>query len=121
MDILLDNDGDLYINNKGDIEIKNSVRQKIRTKLLWIENEWRWNPDEGLPYFDLLDKNPDADEFESMIREKIFETEEVTEVGDVSIVYDARNREALIKYEAVTSSEIIREEVVINGKIRSNR
>nr|DAS44158.1 MAG TPA: baseplate wedge protein [Caudoviricetes sp.] len=120
MDILLDNNGDLQINSSGDIEIKNSVRQKIRTRLLWIENEWRWNPEEGLPYFSLLDKNPDIDEFESLIREKIFEVDEVTEVGEVTISYDIKERIAAISYVAMTDFETIREEVLINVRIRSN-
>ena len=120
LDILLDNDGDLYINKQGDIEIQDSVRQKIRTRLLWIENEWRWNPEEGLPYFSLLDKNPDIDEFESLIREKIFEVDEVTEVGEVTINYDTKERIAFISYLAMTDFETIREEVFINARIRSD-
>lgn len=120
LDILLDNNGDLQINSSGDIEIKNSVRQKIRTRLLWIENEWRWNPEEGLPYFNLLDKNPDTDEFESLIREKIFEVDEVTEIGEVEINYNTKNRIAVIKYVALTDFETIREEVMLNVGIWNN-
>lgn len=120
LDILLDNNGDLQINSSGDIEIKNSVRQKIRTRLLWIENEWRWNPEEGLPYFNLLDKNPDIDEFESLIREKIFEVDEVTEIGEVNIEYNTKSRVAVIKYVALTDFETIREEVMLNVGIWNN-
>lgn len=120
MDILLDNNGDLQINSSGDIEIKNSVRQKIRTRLLWIENEWRWNPEEGLPYFNLLDKNPDTDEFESLIREKIFEVDEVTEIGEVNIEYNTKSRIAVIRYVALTDFETIREEVMLNVGIWDN-
>ena len=69
MDILLDANGDLDISKRGDISLGDSVAQKIRIRLLWFEGEWRWDTDEGLPYFDgLLVKNPDVDEFEGLIK-----------------------------------------------------
>ena len=118
MDILLNADGDLYLSPKGDIALGNSVSQKIRIRLLWFEGEWRWNTDEGIPYLtELLIKNPDTDYFESRIREKIFEVEEVTEVKDVTVVYDREKRTAAIRYTAVTDYEIIRDEVKIKCQI----
>lgn len=117
MDILLDSNGDLYISPKGDIELKNSVAQKIRIKLLWFVGEWRWNKDEGMPYRDnLLIKNPDTDYFEGVIREKIFEVSEVTEVRDVSVIYDRKTRTARIRFVAITDLETIKDEIII-GKI----
>lgn len=114
MDILLDSSGDLLVTKAGDILLKNSVAQKIRIKLLWLEGEWRWNTEEGMPYLtSLLIKNPDTDSFESIVREKIFEVEEVVDVKDVRIVYDTRTREAVIHYVALTDLETIKEEVRI--------
>lgn len=114
MDILLNTNGDLCITPDGDIAIGNSVAQKIRIRLLWFEGEWRWDVDEGMPYKDsLLIKNPDTDYFESIIREKIFEVEEVTEVKEVVVTFDRWTRNALIKFTALTDEETIKEEVNI--------
>lgn len=122
MDIMLDKTGDLFISQNGDILLENSVAQKIRIKLLWFEGEWRWNKEEGLPYFThLLVKNPDTDYFETVVREKIFEVDEVVDVKDVQIVFDSKTREAVIRYTALTDFETIKEEVKINAGFRGNR
>lgn len=114
MDIMLDNSGDLFITDRGDIVLANSVAQKIKIRLRWLAAEWRWDEEEGLPYKEeLLVKNPDTDFFESLIRAKIFEVDEVTEVQDVAIQYDAKTREGVIWYVALTDFETIREEVKI--------
>lgn len=112
MDILLSNDGDLRISCQGDILLGESVAQKINIRLKWFEGEWRWNREEGLPHLNgLLIKNPDTDYIEALVRGKIFEVEEVTEVKDVSITYDNSTRQAVIRYTAVTDLEVIKEEV----------
>lgn len=114
MDILLDPAGDLYISPAGDIRLEDSVAQKIRIRLLWFEGEWRWDAEEGMPWFGgLLVKNPDTDHFESVVRERIFEVEEVTEVKEVSVTYDRKSRDAVIRYTALTDFETIRDEVRI--------
>ena len=53
------------------------------------------------------------------VREKIFEVDEVVEVKDVSISYSPKERIGRISFTALTDFEIIREEVVIDGKVRS--
>jgi len=114
MDIMLDSHGDLYITPAGDITIGNFVSQKIRIKLLWFEGEWRWNQEEGMPYRNgLMTKNPDTDYFEGIIREKIFEVDEVTEVKEAAVIFNKQTREALIKFTAITDKETIKEEVKI--------
>lgn len=115
MDILLDSNGDLFISKSGDIRLENSVAQKIRIRLLWFEKEWRWNKEEGLPYFThLLKKNPDIDYCESVVREKIFQVTEVVDVKDVRITFDSKTRMAAIYYVALTDEETIKEEVKIS-------
>ena len=121
MDILLKADGDLFVSPDGDIMIGNSVAQKVRIKLLWFAGEWRWDTDEGLPYFEeLLVKNPDTDYFESIIRQTICEIDEITEVKNVEVTFDKHTRNAVIRYTALTDYETLNEEVVIAGKLRSN-
>lgn len=115
MDILLGKDGDLHFSN-GDIVLKNSVSQKINIRLRWFLGEWRWDEEKGLPYFDeLLIKNPSIEYFEELIREEIFNVDEVTEVSSVDISHDASTRKAKIRYVAKTDLENIREEVEIYG------
>lgn len=116
MDIILDKSGDLLITPEGDIKLENSVAQKIKIRLRWFEGEWRWDEEEGLPYYgELLIKNPDTDYFESVIREKIFEVDEVTDVKDVQVLVDSKTRSAVIKFTALTDLETIKEEVRIGG------
>lgn len=114
MDILLDNNGDLFLNQDGDIILENSLRQKIRIRLLWFAREWRWDEELGMPYFEeLLVKNPDTEYFEGLIQEEIFNVDEVVQVKEVTILYDSQTREAAIQYVALTDLETIREEVKI--------
>lgn len=121
MDILLGPGGDLYVSPQGDIAIGNSVAQKIRIRLLWFEGEWRWDIGEGLPYRSgLFVKNPDVDTFESLVRAKIFEVDEVTEVRDVLVRYDRQERSAIIRYTALTDLETIQEEVRLDAGLRSD-
>lgn len=118
MDILLDSSGDLYVSPKGDIALENSVAQKIKIRLNWFLGEWRWDVDKGMPYKDnLLVKNPNIDYFKGVIRSKIFEVDEVTEVKDVSITYDKQTRLAAISYVAITDYETIRDEIIIEREV----
>lgn len=116
MDILLDKNGDLFLDNRGDIVLNDSVSQQIKIRLRWFAREWRWNEEMGLPYFEeLLVKNPNIEYFEGLIREEIFNVEKVTEVESVNITYDRKTRKGTIKFVAYTDSETIKEEVVIYG------
>ena len=116
-DILLDNGGDIAINEDGDIVLEDSVKQKVMIRLNWLDGEWKWDTEEGLPYLSELMgvKNPDTDHFESLVREKIFEVTEITEVDDVSLTYDRKTRKAILNFKALTDTETIKEEVRIDG------
>ena len=115
MDILLDGNGDLAF--KGtDIILANSVRQKIKIRLKWFFQEWRWDDEAGVPYFEyLFVKNPDIDQIKELIEDQIFNVAEITEVNDVSIEIDSLKRSAVIRYEAVTDEKTYKEEVKIGG------
>lgn len=115
MDILLDEKGDLYFKG-ADIVLANSIRQKIKIRLKWFFQEWRWDDEAGVEYFEyLFIKNPDLEQVKELIEEQIFNVDEVTEVNDVSIEIDSIKRRAAITYEAATDEETFREEVVIYG------
>lgn len=114
MDILLNSEGDIMFSPEGDIILADSVAQKIRIKILWFAAEWRWDEEKGLPYIEsLFIKNPDTDHFERLIREQIFDVDEVTEVKSVSVTYNKETRKATIRYTALTDFETIKEEVSI--------
>ena len=118
MDILLDKSGDLYVSPQGDIALTESVVQKIRIRLRWFAGEWRWNREEGLPYFEhLFRKNPDTNSMEAAVRARIFEVPEVTSVRDVSVTFDSRTRAGKIRFTALTDQETIREEVKLSWQI----
>lgn len=115
MDILLDGNGDLAF-KETDIILANSVRQKINIRLKWFFQEWRWDDEAGIPYFEyLFIKNPDVAQIKELIEEQIFNVDEVTEVNDVSIEINSLKRLAIIGYEAVTDEETFKEEVMIGG------
>lgn len=116
-DILLDSNGDIAFTQKSDIRLENSIAQKIKIRLLWFLDEWRWAEDgTGLPYFEeLFGKNTDTDTFESLVREQIFSVAEVTNVPTVDITYDNKTRVATIAFVAETDYGVIKEEVKING------
>lgn len=121
MDILLDKNGDLRVSPQGDIALGDSVAQKISIRLKWFEGEWRWNPEEGLPYQErLFRKNPETDLMEAAVRAKIFEVPEVTAVREVRIIADSRTRNAVIRFTALTDTETVRGEVALNAGIRSD-
>ena len=120
-DIMLDRNGDLYVSPEGDIALGDSVAQKIRIKLRMFENEWRWNRNEGLPYFErLFRKNPDTDYLEAAVRARIFEVTEITDVRDVRVTLDSETRSGTIRFTALTDQETIKEEVKIYAGIRGN-
>lgn len=115
MDILLGEKGDLYFKD-ADIVLANSVRQKINIRLKWFFQEWRWDDEAGIEYFEyLFVKNPDMEQVQEMIEDAIFDVDEVTDVNYVDIAVDALTRRAVITYEAVTDEETIKEEATIYG------
>lgn len=121
MDIELKN-GDLHISQSGDITITDSIKQKIQVKILWILGEWKWNKEEGIDYFNyVLTKNPDIEIIEGILREKIFEIEDIVDILDIEINIDAKRRSGKVSYVVSTDEETIRGEVAINGKLRSDR
>ena len=114
LDILLTPDGDLNITEHGDIQLTESVRQAIRIRLLWFFREWRFAPEFGVPYWeDILIKNPNMNRIRRIIRNEVMSVDEVRDVRHLTIDVGAQSRRTVIRFEAVTSEEIYREEVEI--------
>ena len=113
-DILLTQEGDLYINDLGDIEITDSVRQAVKIRLLWFLNEWRFAPDFGLPYFEeVLIKNPNLERIKRLIRDEVMSVEEVIDVKNIKLTFAKPPRKAHITLEVVLLEETYREEVIL--------
>lgn len=116
LDILLDPGGDLKVSETGDISLTQSVRQAIRIRLLWFLGEWRLGPLMGLDYWGtVLVKNPNMVKIRQAIRNEILSVDEVTNVNDVQLIHDKKARTLLVRYEAVTDEETIRDEVSIHA------
>lgn len=114
-DILLDRNGDIYINPESDIEVTDSVVQAIRIRLLWFMGECvLYPPETGTDYFrSVLGKNINPLLAASEIRSQILLVEEVIEVPRITIDADKKTRNAVIKYTARTEREVINDEVMI--------
>lgn len=113
-DILLDRNGDVYINPEGDLEITDSVNQAIRIRLLWFLGECRlYSRETGTDYFGtVFGKNVNSLLAASEIRSQILQVSEVIEAS-VTIDVGARTRDAVIRYTARTEREVVNDEVVI--------
>lgn len=115
-DILLDANGDLVISESGDIAITDSVSQAIKIRLQWFTNEWKYNEELGIPYFEeILVKGGNDFRTEQLIREQILSVEGVEEVSSLSISTDKAERTMTVVFEAKANEEFLREEVTINA------
>jgi len=114
-DILLDNGGDIYVGATADISIRHSIRQDVKIRLQWFLDEWRFNPDAGIPYFeDVLVKNPNTDMIAQIFREEGAKADGVNEITGVSVSIDRLSRRATIKFTIITDYGAFNEEMSIN-------
>ncbi len=118
LDILLTRDGDLRIDDTGDITLTESVRQAVRVRLLWFFQEWRFWPDQGVPYYEeILIKNPNPTAIKRIIREKVKSAAGVTDVENIRFDWDRLNRSATVTLDIITESEVLKDEVIIFAAI----
>lgn len=115
-DIILDKSGDMLVTDFGDIRIGSSIIRDIKMALLYILGEYKWDPDLGLPWMEMIyTKNPRIEEFKSLVEEAIFNVEDVIAVDSVEMDVDPKTRKAVIRFVARTDEETIREEVEYFG------
>ena len=121
LDILLNRDGDLHITETGDISLTQSVRQAVKIRLLWFFREWRFAPQNGVPYYEeILVKNPNLERIRRIVKNEVQSVAEVTAVRNIRVEYNNATRQARIFYFLVVGEETYREEVVIDVGLRYN-
>lgn len=102
-DLLLTQDGDLFVSDNGDVEFTDSVAQAIIIRLKWFLGEWRINKTYGVPYYDeVFVKNPSTALLEDRLRTEILTVEGVASVDNVSVSIDKITRVAKIKFSATS-------------------
>ena len=114
-DILLDKNGDIFLNAESDIVLTDSVLQAVRIRLKWFLGECPlYDEDIGTDYYGvILVKNPDKTLAATEIRSQIMLVDEVTEVLSVNIDVDSKTRKGKISYTFKTDKETYGDEVNI--------
>lgn len=114
-DILLNNNGDLFLSEESDIVLTDSVLQAVRIRLKWFLGECPlYDKEVGTDYFGIiLIKNPDRTLAATEIRSQIMLVDEVKEVLSVNISLDSKTREGKISYKFKTDTETYGDEVNI--------
>lgn len=115
-DIKLNSGGDIEIGSDGDIALTESVTQAAKIRLQWFLDEWRFNPEAGLPYFeDVFIKNPNLDKIKSLMRSELLAVDGVLAVPEITIDIAKEDRTALIRFKISTDEETYTEEVELNA------
>lgn len=116
MDILLSTDGDIRLAD-ADIELTESVAQKIAIKLRWFANEWKFNRNFGVPYYeDIFVKQYDLEYIRQLLEEEILSVEEVSGIKTLDLTVDNERRALSVSCEVLLKSgETEKSEVIING------
>ena len=113
-DILLDADGDIRLNEYDDATLADSVIQAVTIHLKWFLGEWPFDENRGFDWFgDVFVKDPDTNIISRAIRNEIASVEGITSVESVNVAVDNGARTATIRWEAKTSAEIVKSEVVL--------
>lgn len=116
MDILLSTDGDIKLAD-ADIELTESVAQKIAIKLRWFANEWKFNRNFGVPYYeDIFVKQYDLEYIRQLLEEEILSVEEVSGIKAIELTVDHEKRALTVSCEVLLKSgETEKSEVIVNG------
>ena len=115
LDVLLDNDHDLYITPDGDIVLTDSPRQAVKIRLLWFFSEFRLMPEFGVPYFEeILVKRPNMERLRRIVRDEVMSVEEVTDVRDIKIAIDSAKRIGKISFAFFVGEDSYKEEIELS-------
>lgn len=117
IDILLDDSRDIVLDEKGDIVVcEGNLRQFINTRLLWIKNEWRFNPYLGFPWFDeVFVKNPSIENIKARIRDTVLDVDGIDGCTVELLEYNRQERTISFSYTATADGSEVYGEVTLNG------
>ncbi len=92
---------DIMIVN-GDLVLVSGIeelQQRLLTRLRWFYGEYPFNTSLGVRYFeDILVKNPNLPNVETLLKNVIAETEGVNKITSFQISYDPAKRTASINF-----------------------
>jgi hypothetical protein len=107
MDLAInDTTGDLYLDETGDLAVvtgADAVVQDLRSRLRFFLGEWFLDQREGVPYFREVFgvKRPSPLALSSMFRRVVQETAGISQVVELSAVWDSAARHLAIEFAAV--------------------
>lgn len=111
---------DLVINNGNLLLIDNKERiiQQSKIRLLRWRGEWFLDSRDGIPYIErVLVKKPNLSHIRQIFYDELSTIEGVTRVSDLTLKFDARNRQLFVTYEFETEYGFItRAEVLGYGR-----
>lgn len=115
-DILLNGDWDIDLTEDGDITLVTSPVQEVLIKLKWFFEEWVFDPEKGIPWFEsVLVKDPDIDGIRKRLVREMLDVDDILEVPQLDIFVDPKTRRAMIKFTIRTNEGTYKEEVVLHG------
>lgn len=115
-DLKLDRTGDLEISEAGDVMLTQSVRQAVEIRLRWLFGEWRFAPENGVPYLErVMVKKPDIEGIKQILRQEIMAVDGMEDVMNLNIVIDDKTREAVITFDGTADGENFSEEVLMSA------
>lgn len=92
--------------NKYDLSLVDdleSTAQRLKVRLLFFLTEWFLDREQGIPYLqDILQKAPDLQKVENIIKTVILTTPRVIQLNSFSLDYDNLTRKLIVEFNALT-------------------
>lgn len=111
---------DIFFENGQLAMVKDidNVEQKLKSRLSTFSSEWFLNTLIGLPFFDeILIKNPNVPDIDSLIKVEIVNTVGVTELIEFGSDFDVATRTYSATFKVLTEfGELEFSETVFNGE-----
>ncbi len=115
VDLLLDDDGDLYV-DAGGIYFSSGLRavtQGIRLRMQTFKGEWFLDLDHGVPYWqDILGQKYNETKIRAAFRKAIEDTPGVTRVLELEVDFDNATRQLSVSWKAQTTFGVTEDEIV---------
>lgn len=106
IDLALDKTTHDLLVRENDLQLVSGldqVEQNLKERLLFYRREWFLDTTEGVPFFDeILVKNPNVPNIESILKAKILDTEDVIELLEFQTTFDAAARTLTVVFKART-------------------